>query len=75
MTAALPAEQRRLTHTRAELMSQARSCSTADFDTRAGAVLIHSHTLGRILDDITTKPVAPAEWQRLIIGIIERVLT
>ena len=72
---ALSAEQLRLTDALTGLISvaQQRGWFNRDFDARAGAVLIQAYTLGRIVDDITTEPVDPAEWEHLIGRLIERV--
>lgn len=71
----LAAEQLRLTDALTDLIADAqqRGWFSADFDARAGAVLIQAYTLGRIVDDITTEPVDPKAWERLIARIIERV--
>jgi AcrR family transcriptional regulator len=71
----LDAEQLRLTDALANLIASAqqRGWFSADFDPRAAAVMIQAYTLGRIVDDITTRPVDPAEWERLITRLIERV--
>lgn len=73
--AALDSEQRRLTDALTGLIADAQEKGwfNSDFDPRAAAVLIQAYTLGRIVDDITTEPVDPAEWQRLILRLIERV--
>ena len=72
---ALAAEQLRLTDALADLITNAQQQGwfNREFDPRAAAVLIQAYTLGRIVDDITTEPVDPAEWQRLIMRVIERV--
>ena len=71
----LAAEQLRLTDALADLIAatQRRGLFNRDFDPRAAAVLIQAYTLGRIVDDITTEPVDPDEWERLINRLIERV--
>ena len=73
--AALDSEQLRLTDALAGLIADAQEKGwfNREFDPRAAAVLIQAYTLGRIVDDITTEPVDPAEWQRLIMRVIERV--
>ena len=73
--AALDSEQRRLTDALTGLIADAQEKGwfNREFDPRAAAVLIQAYTLGRIVDDITTEPVDPAEWQRLILRLIERV--
>ena len=72
---ALAAEQVRLTNALTELIADAQEKGwfNREFDPRAAAVLIQAYTLGRIVDDITTESVDPAEWQRLIIRVTERV--
>lgn len=73
--AALSAEQLRLTDALTALIAdaQAKGWFSSDFDARAGAVLIQAYTLGRIVDDITTQPVDPREWEKIIVRLIERV--
>lgn len=72
---ALDVEQLRLTDALTDLIAgaQQRGWFNGDFDPRAAAVLIQAYTLGRIVDDITTRPVDPQAWERLIMRIIERV--
>lgn len=72
---ALAAEQLRLTNALTDLVAgaQEKGWFNREFDPRAAAVLIQAYTLGRIVDDITTQPVDPAEWERLVIRLIERV--
>lgn len=72
----LAAEQLRLTDALTDLIAaaQRRGWFNDEFDPRAAAVLIQAYTLGRIVDDITTEPVDPDEWERLINRLIERVL-
>ena len=71
----LAVEQFRLTDALTALIStaQQRGWFNGEFDPRAGAVLIQAYTLGRIVDDITTEPVDPDAWERLITQLIERV--
>jgi len=71
----LAVEQLRLTDALSALIStaQQRGWFNSEFDPRAGAVLIQAYTLGRIVDDITTEPVDPDAWERLIMRLIERV--
>ena len=71
----LAVEQLRLTDALTALIStaQQRGWFNGEFDPRAGAVLIQAYTLGRIVDDITTEPVDPDAWERLITQLIERV--
>lgn len=73
--AALAVEQLRLTDALAGLIADAQEKGwfNRDFDARAAAVLIQAYTLGRIVDDISTEPVDPDSWQRLIMRVIERV--
>jgi AcrR family transcriptional regulator len=72
---ALDVEQLRLTDALTDLIAgaQQRGWFNGDFDPRAAAVLIQAYTLGRIVDDITTRPVDPVAWERLILRLIERV--
>jgi len=71
----LAVEQLRLTDALSALIptAQQRGWFNSEFDPRAGAVLIQAYTLGRIVDDITTEPVDPDAWERLIMRLIERV--
>lgn len=73
----LAVEQLRLTDALTDLIAGAQQHGwfTNDFDPRAGAVLIQAYTLGRIVDDITTEPVDPEAWEKLITRLIERVFT
>lgn len=73
--AALAAEQLRLTDALTDLVAgaQDKGWFNSEFDARAAAVLIQAYTLGRIVDDITTRPVDPDSWDRLIVRLIERV--
>ena len=71
----LAGEQLRLTDALTDLIAgaQQRGWFNSEFDPRAAAVLIQAYTLGRIVDDITTRPVDPAAWERLVMRLIERV--
>lgn len=73
--AKLEVEQDRLTGAYAEMfqIAQDRGWMTADFDPRAGAVLIQAYTLGKIVDDVASAPVPMEAWNSLIMKIVTRV--
>lgn len=71
---ALAAEQQRLTDTITELLAaaQARGLIHPRIDPHAGAVFIQAFTLGRVVDDISERPVDPQAWFDMIDSIVER---
>ena len=72
---ALSVEQSRLTSALTTLFidTQNKGWMSQDFDPRTGAVLIQAYTLGKIVDDVTTDPIAPELWNSIIDRLIERV--
>lgn len=68
-------EQARLTDAFTDLfrMAQDKGWMAADFDPRAGAVLVQAYTLGKMIDDISTNPMDPEEWDRIIVKIIRDI--
>ena len=72
---ALSVEQSRLTSALAALFidAQNKGWMGTNFDARTGAVLIQAYTLGKIVDDVTTDPIAPELWNSIIDRLIERV--
>lgn len=73
---ALGQEQQRMTDAFVELISagQAKGLVRADLDARAISVLIQAYTIGRVIDDITTKQVEPEAWYALIDNVAEMIL-
>ena len=71
---ALSVEQQRLTDTLTELLvrAQRRGLIDARVDPHAGAVFIQAFTLGRVVDDLSDRPVDPEAWYQLIVSTIER---
>lgn len=75
LTAKLAAEQDRLTQAYADLfrLAQQNGWMTDDFDPQAAAVLIQAYTLGRVVDDVSTRQVDADAWNSLIMRIVTRV--
>lgn len=68
-------EQLRLTTVLGDLIrdAQERGWMGRDFDADAAAVLIQAYTVGRVVDDISPRPVDPEAWSTLVLMIVERV--
>lgn len=71
---ALAAEQQRLTDTLTELIAdaQTRGLVHPEIDPHAGAVFVQAFTLGRVVDDISERPVDPDAWFTMIDHAVER---
>lgn len=73
---ALGQEQQRMTDAFVEIISaaQEKGIVRPDLDPRAIAVLIQAYTIGRVVDDITTKQVDPDAWYSLIDNVADMIL-
>jgi AcrR family transcriptional regulator len=71
---ALAVEQQRLTDTFTELFvrAQSRGLINPHVDPHAAAVFIQAFTLGRVVDDISERPVDPEAWFHIIDSTVER---
>lgn len=67
--------QTELTKAYAELFQvlQDRGWMSRDFDPQAAAILIQAYTFGKIVDDVSSEPIAPEKWTELIDAIMFRV--
>ena len=77
LTAALAAEQQRLTDAMTDLVREAqhKGWVTRKVDARAVAVFVQAYTLGKIVDDIIPTPMDPDDWNALIDRVMERTFT
>lgn len=66
--AALSEQQDNLTAVTAELIgdAQQRGLMRSDLDARAVAYFIQAYTFGRVLSDVSSEPVDPDEWMRVV---------
>jgi len=71
----LAKEQARLTDALTDLFrsAQDKGWMAADFDPRAGAVLVQAYTLGKMIDDISTNPMDSEGWKNIVVKIIRDV--
>lgn len=67
--------QTELTRAYAELFKilQDRGWMSRDFDPQAAAILIQAYTLGKIVDDVSSEPIAPEKWAELIDAIMFKI--
>lgn len=74
-THVLAQQQQRLTAALTHLFRQCqhKGWMNADFDPHAAAVLIQAYTLGKVVDDVTSEPMDPKQWNALITRLVERV--
>jgi AcrR family transcriptional regulator len=74
LRSALAAEQQRLTDTITELLTTAQGRGLIDpkIDPHAGAVFIQAFALGRVVDDISERPVDPESWYAMIDIAVQR---
>ena len=77
LTAALAAEQQRLTDAMTDLVreTQHKGWISRKVDARAVAVFVQAYTLGKIVDDIIPNPTDPDDWNVLIDRFMERTLS
>lgn len=68
-------EQQRLTNALVDIIrdTQESGYFRKELDPHAIAVLIQAYTLGKVLDDYSSTPVDPANWNNLINTIIRKV--
>ena len=66
--AKLEVEQDRLTDALAEIFAglQANGWLRPEFDPRVGAVMIQAYTLGKVVDDVSSRPMDEVAWHALI---------
>lgn len=67
--------QTELTRAYAELFQalQDRGWMSRDFDAQAASILIQAYTFGKIVDDVSSEPIAPEKWTELIDAIMFKV--
>ena len=68
--------QDRLTDSLTECFAQAQEKGwvNKDFQPRTGAIFIQAYTLGKVVDDISDRPMDAADWNNLISLIASRAL-
>lgn len=71
----LAAEQQRLTDALAGLVRRAQDAGwyRRELDPEVVAVFVQAYTLGKVVDDITARPVNPEAWESMIMAIIEQL--
>lgn len=52
---------------------QERGWMNRDFDPGAAAIMIQAYTLGKIVDDVASEPIAPEKWTAMIDAIMFKV--
>ena len=75
--AKLGAEQQRVTDALTDLFREAQSQGwmNTEFDPHAAAVFIQAYTLGKVVDDVTPKPMDPDAWVALVSRVVERTFS
>lgn len=76
MRLAMKDEQTRLTDSISDIAREAqlKGWIRADIDPQVLAVFIQAYTLGKIVDDLSERPMDPEKWVQLIDEIVDRVL-